>query len=81
MINLDGTIASGMYLVNLTAGEQTFIQRLVDQVAEPLFVKRPARLSGALCVEPLPVPNMHMLHEAPFRGGMCCRRFPQVSLG
>ncbi len=31
VINLDGTIASGMYLVNLTAGEQTFIQRLVIQ--------------------------------------------------
>jgi len=31
VINLDGTIASGMYLVNLTAGEQTFVQRLVIQ--------------------------------------------------
>ncbi|MBK9287687.1 MAG: T9SS type A sorting domain-containing protein [Flavobacteriales bacterium] len=31
VINLDGSIASGMYLVNLTAGEQTFVQRLVIQ--------------------------------------------------
>ena len=29
VIDLDGALSSGIYLVNLTAGDQTFTQRLV----------------------------------------------------
>ena len=31
VIDLDGTLSGGIYVVNLTAGEQTFTQRLVNQ--------------------------------------------------
>jgi hypothetical protein len=31
VIDLDGSLSGGIYVVNLTAGEQTFTQRLVIQ--------------------------------------------------